>query len=52
VISEINSTADKLVPGAPATDLAQLLFQGEMENNNSTLYKALEFLKNEARQLF
>ena len=52
VISEINSTADRLAPGAPATDLAQLLFQGEMENNNSTLYKALEFLKNEARQLF
>jgi hypothetical protein len=52
VISEINSAADKLVAGAPATDLAQLLFQGEMEKNNSTLYKALEFLKNEARQLF
>ncbi|MHC1775782.1 MAG: hypothetical protein AB9834_10250 [Lentimicrobium sp.] len=52
VIAEINSAAAKLVSGAPAADLAQLLFQGEMENNNSTLYKALEYLKNEARQLF
>ncbi len=52
VIAEINSAADRLDPIAPAAQLAQLLFQGEMENNNSTLYKALEFLKNEARQLF
>ncbi len=52
VIAEINSAAARLDPIAPAAQLAQLLFQGEMENNNSTLYKALEFLKNEARQLF
>jgi hypothetical protein len=52
VIAEINSAAEKLESGAPATDLAQLLFQNEMENSNSNLYKALEYLKNEARQLF
>lgn len=52
VISSINSMADKLEPSAPAADLAQLLFQGEMENSNATLYKALEYLKNEARLLF
>ncbi|NTW24150.1 MAG: hypothetical protein HGA37_05585 [Lentimicrobium sp.] len=52
IISSINAVADKLEPGAPATDMAQLLFQGEMDNNNATLYKALEYLKNEARLLF
>ncbi|KAF0197907.1 MAG: hypothetical protein FD166_1807 [Bacteroidetes bacterium] len=52
VISEINSAAEKLEQGATATDLAQLLFQAEMMNENSSLNKALEFLKTEARQLF
>ncbi|MFH1120335.1 MAG: hypothetical protein V1775_10960 [Bacteroidota bacterium] len=52
VIAEINSAADKLEQDAPATDLAQLLFQAEMLNTNSNLNKALEYLKNEARQLF
>lgn len=52
IISSINAVADKLEPGAPAADMAQLLFQGEMDNNNATLYKALEYLKNEARLLF
>jgi len=52
VIAEINSAAEKLEQGATATDLAQLLFQAEMLTSNSNLNKALEFLKNEARQLF
>lgn len=52
VIAEINSAAEKLEKDAPATDLAQLLFQAEMLNANSNLNKALEYLKNEARQLF
>lgn len=52
IISSINAVAEKLEPGAPAADMAQLLFQGEMDNNNATLYKALEYLKNEARLLF
>lgn len=52
VIAEINAATEKLEANAPATDLAQLLFQADMENSNSTLHKALEFLKNEARQLF
>jgi hypothetical protein len=52
VISEINSAAEKLEKGAPATDLAQLLFQAEMMNDNSSLNIALEYLKTEARQLF
>lgn len=52
VISEINSAAEKLEQGATTTDLAQLLFQAEMMNENSSLNKALEFLKTEARQLF
>jgi len=52
VISEINSAAEKLEKGAPATDLAQLLFQAEMMNDNSSLNIVLEYLKTEARQLF
>jgi len=52
VITSVNTAAGQLEPDAPATDLAQLIFQAEMENDVSTLYKALEFLKSEARQLF
>lgn len=52
VIAVINSAAANLDPAAPAADLARLLFQGEMENQNAALYKALEFLKEEARRLF
>lgn len=52
VITSINSAASQLQPDASATDLAQLIFENEINNDVSTLHKALEFLKNEARQLF
>jgi hypothetical protein len=52
VIAEINAKAASLDPGATSSDLARLLFHGEIEESNITLYKALEYLKNEARELF
>jgi len=52
VITSVNSAASQLGPDASSTDLAQLIFQVEMSSGVSTLYKALEFLKDEARQLF
>ena len=52
VITAINAAASQLQPDATATDLAQLIFRDQMNSEVSTLYKALEFLKNEARQVF
>lgn len=52
VIASINSAASQLADDASATDLAQMIFQYEMNKEFSTVHKALEFLKNEARQLF
>lgn len=52
VIAEINAKASSLDATATSSDLARLLFHGEIEESNITLYKALEYLKNEARELF
>lgn len=51
-ITSINEAAAKLEANAPATDLAQLIFQGEVSADESEIQKALEFLKQEARILF
>ncbi len=51
-ITSINEAAAKLEADAPATDLAQLIFQSEVNAEESEIQKALEFLKNEARILF
>ena len=52
LISAINAASESLKEDATATDLAQLIFQDELNSEGSTLYKALEYLKNEARELF
>lgn len=49
VVSDINSAAEKLNSTATATDLAQLIFEDDISGDASTLYKALEFLKQEVR---
>lgn len=49
VVSDINSAAEKLNSTATATDLAQLIFEDDITGDASTLYKALEFLKQEVR---
>lgn len=51
-ITSINEASSKLEPDAPATDLAQLIFQTEVSADESEIQKALEFLKTEARMLF
>ncbi|MBW6490299.1 MAG: hypothetical protein K0B15_03785 [Lentimicrobium sp.] len=52
VVSNINSAAEKLNDSATATDLAQLIFEDDITSKTSTLYKALEFLKQEVRSNF
>jgi hypothetical protein len=52
LISAINTASESLKEDATATDLAQLIFQDELNSEGSTLYKALEYLKKEARELF
>ena len=52
LISAINTASENLKEDATATDLAQLIFQDELNSEGSTLYKALEYLKKEARELF
>ena len=52
VVSAINTSASQLKEDATSTDLARLILQDEMEGGISTIYKALEFLKEEARQIF
>ncbi len=51
-ITMINNAATNLKPEAPATELAQLIFEGEAESETSVIKGALEYLKNEARMLF
>lgn len=51
-IAAINDTASKVSPDAPASDLAQLLFEDEIQTEISGLNNALEFVKEEARLLF
>ncbi len=52
LISAINTAAENLNEKATATDLAQLIFEDELSSEGSILYKALEYLKKEARELF
>jgi hypothetical protein len=52
VVSDINSAAERLNETATATDLAQLIFEEEITGDSSTLYRALEFLKQEVRANF
>lgn len=52
IVSDINSAAEKLEDNATATDLAQLIFEDDITSNASTLYKALEYLKQEVRANF
>jgi selenocysteine lyase/cysteine desulfurase len=52
IISLVNSSTDELTPEASATDLAQLILHKEMEGEVSTVYKAMEFLKIEVREIF
>lgn len=52
IISIINASTDELIPEASATDLAQLILHKEIEGEVSTVYKAMEFLKIEVREIF
>lgn len=52
VVSDINSATEKLNENASATDLAQAIFENHISGDASTLYKALEFLKEEVRTNF
>ena len=52
IISLVNASTDELIPEASATDLAQLILHKEIEGEVSTVYKAMEFLKIEVRQIF
>lgn len=51
-ITAINNAAAKMTPDAPASELAQIIFQGEVNAETSDITNALEFLKSEARLLF
>lgn len=51
-ITAINDAASKIAADAPASDLAQLIFQGELNSERSEVREALEFVKSEARLLF
>ncbi|MDD3742432.1 MAG: hypothetical protein PHX54_02265 [Lentimicrobiaceae bacterium] len=52
VISVINSSGEKLAADAPATELAQLILHHEMEEEVSSIYKAMEYIKAEVRDIF
>jgi len=51
-ITAINNAAAKMAPDAPASELAQIIFQEEVNAETSDITNALEFLKSEARLLF
>lgn len=51
-ITSINEAASKIEPDAPASELAQLIFQAEVNSERSEIRDALEYVKNEARLLF
>ncbi|HLO90203.1 MAG: hypothetical protein ACM3ME_01140 [Chloroflexota bacterium] len=51
-ITAVNEAASKVAPDAPASDLAQQIFQGELNSERSQIGEALEFVKSEARLLF
>lgn len=52
IISLVNASADELTSEASATDLAQIILHKEMEGEVSTVYKAMEYLKTEVREIF
>jgi len=52
VISGINDAAVKVGDDADAAKLAELLLLAEIENQYSTLQKAMDYLKMEASELF
>lgn len=52
ILASINDAAAKVAADAPAADLAQKIFETEVDSAASEKDKALEFLKNEARMLF
>jgi len=52
LISGINSAGSELKEDASATDLAQLIFEGELGSERSLINKALEYVKKEARENF
>lgn len=51
-ITAINKAAAQIAPEAPASDLAQLIFTGEVSAETSEIRNAIEFVKAEARMLF
>lgn len=52
IITSINELASRIPADASASELAQLIFQGEINSEISEIQRALEYVKNEARQLF
>ncbi|MGE5384063.1 MAG: hypothetical protein ACM3PX_11600 [Omnitrophica WOR_2 bacterium] len=52
VIASVNEAASKVSADAPAADLAQIIFEKEATTKQSEIYRALEYIKNEARLLF
>lgn len=51
-LTSINEAAASLKSEAPASELAELLFTSEVKEASSSIQKALEFVKAEARLLF
>lgn len=51
-ITAINKAASEIAPDAPASELAQLIFTGEVSAETSEIRNAIEFVKAEARLLF
>lgn len=52
IIASINEASAKVAADAPATDLAQKIFETEAGTAATDKDRALEFLKDEARMLF
>lgn len=51
-IAKINEAGSKVSSDSPATDLAAIIFELDMQKEFISLSKALEFVKSEARILF
>ncbi len=52
IIASINNAFSQMKDDASASDLAQLIFQSEANEEQSQTKRAMEYLKNEARLLF
>lgn len=52
MIRLINTSAARCNENSNATDLAQIIFQLSLEDEKTSISKALEYLKEEARKLF